>query len=249
MLRDRQGIAGAREPGSGSPLLPSPPASPHTLVLGLGNPILGDDGVGWRVVEAAQEEWQRRGEDDARDCLTEGAAPANDIVIARAAASNPSASSRCRRRAPAYDIVIARAAARSNPQRAGDRFVANDAPRNDTSSVIEFDYVSVGGLALMERLIGYDRAIIVDAISTRDGVPGTVYRLTLDDLPTRNAGSAHDASLKIALELGRRLGAALPQEVVIIGIEAAGVLDFAESLSPQVAASVGRAAAAVLAEL
>ena len=36
MLHDRQGSAGAREPGSGSPLLPSPPAPPHTLVLGLG---------------------------------------------------------------------------------------------------------------------------------------------------------------------------------------------------------------------
>jgi len=29
--------------------------SPHrTLVLGLGNPIRGDDGVGWRVVEVLQ---------------------------------------------------------------------------------------------------------------------------------------------------------------------------------------------------
>lgn len=27
-----------------------------TLVIGLGNPILGDDGVGWRVVEAVQEQ-------------------------------------------------------------------------------------------------------------------------------------------------------------------------------------------------
>lgn len=190
MLRDRQGSAGAREPGSGSPLLPSPPASPHTLVLGLGNPILGDDGVGWRVVEEIQRTVR-------------------------------------------------------SPDFRGGRAETAEA----VTTSLEFDCIALGGLALMERLIGYDRAIIVDAISTRDGVPGTVYRLTLDDLPTRNAGSAHDASLKIALELGRRLGAALPQEVVIIGIEAASVLDFAESLSPQVAASVGRAAAAVLAEL
>ena len=61
---------GAEEPLRGSrggeaPITLAPPhlltsTPPPTLVLGLGNPILGDDGVGWRVVEAAQEAWQRR---------------------------------------------------------------------------------------------------------------------------------------------------------------------------------------------
>jgi hydrogenase maturation protease len=32
----------------------------RTLVIGLGNPILGDDGVGWRVVEAFQEQFERQ---------------------------------------------------------------------------------------------------------------------------------------------------------------------------------------------
>ena len=27
-----------------------------TLIVGLGNPILGDDGIGWRVAEKAQRE-------------------------------------------------------------------------------------------------------------------------------------------------------------------------------------------------
>ena len=27
-----------------------------TIVIGLGNPILGDDGIGWRVVEQVQKE-------------------------------------------------------------------------------------------------------------------------------------------------------------------------------------------------
>ncbi|MEX2160477.1 MAG: hydrogenase maturation protease [Anaerolineales bacterium] len=29
-----------------------------TLVIGLGNPILGDDGVGWQIAKAAQESYQ-----------------------------------------------------------------------------------------------------------------------------------------------------------------------------------------------
>jgi hydrogenase maturation protease len=159
------------------------------LVLGLGNPILGDDGVGWRVVEAAQEEWRR---------------------------------------------------------------IADDRPLtvdHRPSSATEFDCFSLGGLALMERLIGYDRAILVDAIQTQHGEPGAIYRLTLDDLPTLNADAVHDASLKAALALGRQLGAKLPEEIVIYAIEATNVLDFGESLSRLVAASVPRAAGLVVGEL
>ena len=81
---------------------------------------------------------------------------------------------------------------------------------------VEFDCVALGGLALMERLIGYDHVVLVDAIRTVYGVPGTVYQLGLDDLPTLNADAVHDASLKQALELGRRLGATLPDDITII---------------------------------
>ena len=186
------------------PHLRSPEGAPRlTLILGLGNPILGDDGVGWRVVEEVQKQYAL-----ARDGIYHNAISSEGWDCFRAAAL-----------------------------------------RNDIGSAVEFDYASLGGLALMERLVGYDRAILVDAIQTADGVPGTIYRLTLDDLPTLNADSAHDASLKAALALGRRLEAILPQDVVIFGIEAVNVLDFNESLSPQVAASVGRAAELVLAEL
>ena len=151
------------------------------LVLGLGNPILGDDGVGWRVVEEVERRFQ--------------------------------------------------------------------SSRTGFPKSVEFDYVSLGGLALMERLIGYERAILVDAIQTPGGRPGDVYRLALDDLPTAHADSAHDASLKAALELGRRLGAALPADIALVAIEAARVFDFGETLSSDVQASVPAAAQAVLAVL
>ena len=101
----------------------------------------------------------------------------------------------------------------------------------------------------MERLVGCARAILVDAIQTRDGAPGAIYRLTLDDLPTLHADAIHDASLKEALAVGQQLGARLPQEIVVIGIEAINLWDFSESLSPPVAASVARAAEMVLDEL
>ena len=155
----------------------------RTIVLGLGNPILRDDGAGWRVIQEIQTQ------------LAQRPLPAQE------------------------------------------------------AAPVEFDQFSLGGLSLMERLVGYDCAVLVDAIQTPGGLPGTLYRLTLDDLPTLHANSAHDASLPVALTLGRQLGAKLPARIVIYAIEAVNVLDFGEELSPEVAAGVGAAAQAVLAEI
>lgn len=146
---------------------------PKTLVVGLGNPILGDDGVGWRVAQAVQAQ------------------------IAQA----------------------------------------------------EVDCLAVGGLSLMERLIGYERAIIIDAIQTENGRCGNVYCLPLAALPDRSAGhttAVHDTSLQTAMKLGRTMGAALPDEVTIVAVEAEQVYDFSEELTPAVAAAVPKATQIVL---
>jgi hydrogenase maturation protease len=92
-----------------------------------------------------------------------------------------------------------------------------------------------GGLRLMERMIGFDRAIIVDAICT-DAAPGTIHVLTPDDIPTQRSASVHDVNLSTALELGRHAGAKLPasEDIMLVGVEAADVQTFDESLSPEV---------------
>ncbi|MGD0751099.1 MAG: hydrogenase maturation protease [Anaerolineales bacterium] len=148
-----------------------------TLVIGLGNPILGDDGVGWVVAEQV-----------------------------RSALSNPKG-------------------AIPNPQS------------------VEVDCASLGGLSLMERLTGYERVILVDAIFTGTQPVGTVSQFLLDDLPDLSAGhsaSAHDTSLRNALHVGRDMDILLPtdENVTIITIEAAAVYDFSQELSPAVAAAV-----------
>ena len=107
-----------------------------------------------------------------------------------------------------------------------------------------------GGLRLMERMIGYDRAIIIDAIRT-DAEPGTIHLLTPDDIPTQRSASAHDVNLPTALELGRKAGAQLPppNEILIVGVEAADVQTFDEALSPKVELALPRAVDAVLSAL
>lgn len=51
-------------------------------------------------------------------------------------------------------------------------------------SQVEVVEASVGGLRLMEMMVGYDRVILVDALLGGGEVPGTVLRWTLADLDT-----------------------------------------------------------------
>jgi hydrogenase maturation protease len=104
-----------------------------------------------------------------------------------------------------------------------------------------------GGLRLMERMIGFDRAIVVDAIQT-GAPPGTIHLLTADGIPTQRSASAHDVNLSTALEFGRRAGVSLPEnsQIRLVGIEAEDVLSFAERCTPSVRAAVPRAVEAVL---
>ena len=96
-----------------------------------------------------------------------------------------------------------------------------------------------GGIRLMEAMVGYQRAILIDAIQTGGGRPGAVYLLEITDLiETRNICSTHDGSLRVALELGRMAGLEMPSEMLIWAVEAADVETFSESLTPEVASAV-----------
>jgi hydrogenase maturation protease len=98
----------------------------------------------------------------------------------------------------------------------------------------------------MERLTGSERVILVDSIFTGKKPVGTVSQFTLTDLPDLSAGhsaSAHDTSLRNALNVGRSMHIDLPENenVLIIAIEAKAVYDFSQELSPAVAAAVPQA--------
>ncbi|NJP06879.1 MAG: hydrogenase maturation protease [Chloroflexaceae bacterium] len=181
----------------------------RTLVLGLGNPILTDDGVGVRVAESVQAR------------LQQAAAPGAEAPGAIGMA---------------YHL-----------QRLDYADDAGD------SMVIDVQEMSVGGLTLMETMIGYERVILIDAMEHPDLPPGAMCRLSLDDLraisPTQHSASPHDATLVTAFDLGRRMGYALPNEMIIYAIGVANVLDFSDQPTPAVAAAIPQVVAAVLEEL
>lgn len=142
-----------------------------TLVIGLGNPILGDDGVGWVVAQKVQEKLK------------------------------------------------------------------------DSGYEVEVDCLALGGLNLMERMIGFERVILIDSLNTGQRSPGSLVTFTLDeleDLTHGHSSAAHDATIKTALATGRRLQVVLPQDkdVHVVAIEARHVYELQEELSPLIAAVV-----------
>ncbi|HAV10199.1 MAG TPA: hypothetical protein DCX22_01070 [Dehalococcoidia bacterium] len=148
----------------------------RTIVLGLGNPILSDDGIGPRVIYDLQKQI-----DDP------------DIVLLEA---------------------------------------------------------SLAGMDLMEMLVGYDRAIIIDAMRT-GGQPGTIYQLTPEDFPTQRTDltSQHQLGLLQALQLGKELSQPMPERIAIIAVEAEDIYTFSEEMTPSVKQAVPQVVGMVLSDL
>jgi hydrogenase maturation protease len=153
-----------------------------SIVIGLGNPILGDDGVGWKVAEQVKK------------------------------------------------------------QLAASPFSKGDVGQ------IDVEFLSLGGISLMEHLIGYQRAILIDAVAS-DQEPGSIIVSTLSEMPDTSAfhiTSVHDTSLQNAMKLGKTMGADLPEKVIVVGIVTKRIYDFGEELSQPVANSLSKAAQIVI---
>jgi len=120
-------------------------------------------------------------------------------------------------------------------------------------SAVEVGEACVGGLGLMERLIGYRRVSVIDALHNGRNEPGAIRRMTLEDLraisPTQHSASAHDTSLVTALDMGRQRGLPLPEKMIIFGIEVENISDFSLKPTPAVARAVPKVTAIVLVEL
>jgi hydrogenase maturation protease len=146
-----------------------------TIIVGLGNPILGNDGVGWKVAEEVKQR-------------------------------------------------------------------VKDEPD------VEVECLSLGGINLMEHLIGYDRAILIDAFKSEEE-SGSVLVMRLEDVPSYSAfhtTNSHDTSLQDALTMGRGLGAKLPEHIIVVGITTEQGFEFSEELTPEVDAAVPCAARAAV---
>lgn len=109
---------------------------------------------------------------------------------------------------------------------------------------------SMGGLKMVELMIDYDRAIIIDAIQTNNGKPGEIYELSPADFPkTPRFISIHDIAFPDALKFIDNLGLNLPKEIVIIAVEAQDVSTFTEKCTPPVEAAISKVVEMVMERL
>jgi hydrogenase maturation protease len=108
----------------------------------------------------------------------------------------------------------------------------------------------VAGLSLLDLLVGYERAIIIDAIQTVGGKAGQIYRLDPKAFDTAlHTASAHGIDFTTALEFGKKLGLPLPQQIIIFAIEASDVSTFNEECTPEVQKAIPTCVEMVLQEL
>ena len=94
------------------------------------------------------------------------------------------------------------------------------------------------GLDLLQYLEGVSNLIIIDAINTRDGIPGSIIRLDGDQVPAYLSLkiSPHDIGLPDLLATAK-LRDLYPEKIVVFGIQPAS-LDLGVELSPEVASKV-----------
>lgn len=151
-----------------------------TLVLGIGNPILGDDGVGFHVI---QELLHQVG--------------------------------------------------------------------NETEN-IDIREASIGGLSVLDVIVGYDKVVLVDAIKTDCGKAGQVYKLRPEDFTStvHLTTSAHDTNLATAIKIGNEFAREqMPKEIVIFAIEVEEVTKFTEDMTEKVRKAVPEVVNLVLREI
>jgi hydrogenase maturation protease len=106
------------------------------------------------------------------------------------------------------------------------------------SARVEFVESSVSGVALLEDLVGHDRALIIDAVATGRAPPGTIHVLRPDDLGPVVAPSPHYAGLPEMLTLARELALDFPAEVSILGLEVVDPHTIGGPLSGEVTAAL-----------
>jgi hydrogenase maturation protease len=111
--------------------------------------------------------------------------------------------------------------------------VANELKNHINDPTITIDEAITGGMNLLDLILGYDKAIIIDAVKSDKGEHGTVKRIPIGDFNTMHSCNPHDVSLMEAIQMAQKMGETrIPKEIIIIGIMMKTIpCEFGEQLS------------------
>lgn len=104
---------------------------------------------------------------------------------------------------------------------------------------IKVEEASVGGFNFIDVLTGYNRAVIIDAIHTKDGKPGEYYELNPDCLrPSARISSLHGIDFATVREMAEKMDVDFPKEIKIYVLEAEDEFTFSEKCTEIVEKSI-----------
>ena len=91
------------------------------------------------------------------------------------------------------------------------------------------------GLALLDLMLGYDAAVVIDATCTGRHPVGEVYEIDPDGLSPVEVPSPHFAGLPEMVDLARRLELHFPARLRIVAVEVLDLLTVGGVMTPEVA--------------
>lgn len=128
--------------------------------------------------------------------------------------------------------------------------VAHEVANQLNSPQVTVSETSAAGLSLLDSILGYDRVIIIDAIQTKEGKVGQIYRMKPEDFSfAKRLSSPHQINLATALELGKMLNLEMPRQITVFAVEAKDITSFSEKCTPEVEKAIPEAVEMVLKEL
>ena len=129
--------------------------------------------------------------------------------------------------------------------------IAREVARRVSTTDVTVEETATAGLALLERIKGFQRLIIADAILTVKTETGKIHRLTLKDTAKTNKSfTAHEAALATAIELGNSLfPGEMPAEIIVYAVEARDVAHVTGKMSKAVNAAIPEVVRMILAEI
>lgn len=104
---------------------------------------------------------------------------------------------------------------------------------------IAFEELAVGGLPLVDYIIGYERCVIIDAVVTGTQPPGTLYRFVQhQNTEPVKLTSSHQVDLSQILGLAQLFRPMTGRTITVYGVEVSDTTTFSNRCTEQVAKAI-----------
>jgi hydrogenase maturation protease len=114
---------------------------------------------------------------------------------------------------------------------------------------VEIAEAAVCGLDVVELVSGFQKAILIDAILTPGGTPGSIYRLDISQVDAPRESISHKIDFLSAFHLARKLGMELPDNLTILAVEAENIEYPTEKCTSDVSSAVQPCVEMIMREL